>query len=71
MASDLGKKLKIPVIKVQHHHAHIVSCMAEHGLDEKVIGISLDGTGYGTDGNIWGGEFLIADLEGFTRFYPF
>ena len=69
--TDLGKKLKIPVIKVQHHHAHIVSCMAEHGLDEKVIGVSLDGTGYGTDGRIWGGEFLIADIEGFTRFSHF
>jgi len=70
-ASLLGEKYNIPVLKVQHHHAHIVSCMAEHGLDEKVIGISLDGTGFGTDGRIWGGEFLIADTLDFERFTHF
>jgi hydrogenase maturation protein HypF len=70
-ASALGKELHIPLLKVQHHHAHIVSCMAENHLDEKVIGISLDGTGYGTDGNIWGSEFLIADMTGFERFTHF
>ena len=70
-AATLGKELDIPVIKVQHHHAHIVSCMAEYGLSEKVIGISLDGTGYGTDGNTWGGEFLIADEASFDRFTHF
>lgn len=70
-ASVLGEKYNIPVLKVQHHHAHIVSCMAEHGLDEKVIGISLDGTGFGTDGRIWGGEFLVADTMDFTRFTHF
>ena len=68
---NLGKELDIPVLRVQHHHAHIVSCMAEYGMDEKVIGISMDGTGYGTDGNIWGGEFLVADTERFTRFTHF
>jgi hydrogenase maturation protein HypF len=57
--------------EVQHHHAHIASCMAEYGLDEKVIGISLDGVGFGTDGNIWGFEFLTCDLSGFQReYYP-
>jgi len=65
------KELNIPLLRVQHHHAHIASCMAEHGLDEEVIGISLDGTGLGSDENIWGGEFLIAELRGFTRFLHF
>jgi hydrogenase maturation protein HypF len=54
-------------IGVQHHHAHIVSCMAENHLQGKVIGVAFDGTGYGTDGQIWGGEFLIADFAGFER----
>jgi hydrogenase maturation protein HypF len=57
----------LPVLKIQHHHAHIASCMAEHGLDEPVIGISMDGVGLGTDGHIWGFEIMIADLLGFER----
>ena len=52
---------------IQHHYAHIGSVMAEHGLSRKVIGVAFDGTGYGTDGNLWGGEFLIADIGGFER----
>ena len=57
----------IKLVGVQHHHAHVVSCMAENGLNEKVIGVVCDGTGYGTDDAIWGCEFLIADQAGFQR----
>ena len=56
-----------PKIGVQHHHAHIVSCMIDNEIDGEVIGVSFDGTGYGTDGKIWGGEFLICDYGGFER----
>ncbi len=54
-------------IGVQHHHAHIASCMADNGIEGKVIGVALDGTGYGTDGKIWGGEFLVCDFLDFER----
>ena len=63
----VAEELGLPVLKVQHHYAHILSCMAENDCEEKVIGVSFDGTGYGTDGTIWGGEILIADHQGFTR----
>lgn len=61
----------IPVMAIQHHHAHIASCMIENQLDEKVIGVALDGTGYGDDGHSWGGEFLVCDLSGYTRISHF
>ena len=62
-----SNKSAIERFALQHHYAHIGSVMAEHGLDRKVIGIAFDGTGYGTDGNLWGGEFLISDIDGFER----
>ena len=54
-------------VPVQHHHAHIASCMVENNVQQPVIGVAFDGTGYGGDGTIWGGEFLVADLKGFRR----
>ncbi len=67
-AKQWASERNLPLIAVQHHHAHVAACMAEHGIESKTIGLSLDGTGYGTDGRIWGGEVLISTLSSFTRF---
>ena len=57
----------LPVVGVQHHHAHIASCMVDNGIVEPVIGVAFDGSGFGPDGTVWGGEFIIARLDGFER----
>ena len=64
----VAEELGYPIIRVQHHYAHILSCMTENDCEDPVIGVSFDGTGYGTDGTIWGGEILLADYESFERF---
>lgn len=66
-STEYAHSSKAEVIQIQHHHAHIVSCMVENKVSNKVIGLSFDGTGYGLDGKIWGSEFLICDYDSFQR----
>ncbi|MDH5696032.1 MAG: carbamoyltransferase HypF, partial [Dehalococcoidia bacterium] len=66
-ALQAGSEQGLSLVPVQHHHAHIVSCLVENKVEGPVIGVAFDGTGYGTDGTIWGGEFLLADWRGFQR----
>ena len=63
----IAESLGLPVVKIQHHYAHILSCMAENDHHDEVLGISLDGTGYGTDGTVWGSELLLCRTDGFER----
>lgn len=71
LSTRYARKTGLRTIGVQHHHAHIASCMAENGINEKVIGLAFDGTGYGTDGHTWGSEFLVCDYNGFERYTHF
>ncbi|MFH1646794.1 MAG: carbamoyltransferase HypF, partial [Chloroflexota bacterium] len=66
-AKELAEREGIKLFPVQHHHAHIVACLADNDVKGPVIGVSFDGTGYGPDGRIWGGEFMVADYKEFTR----
>ncbi len=68
MSTEYAQGQGLPLIRVQHHHAHMASCMADNGLDGDVIGLIWDGTGLGTDGTVWGGECLIGCYGGFERF---
>lgn len=69
LTTHIAERMRIPLVRIQHHHAHIAAVMAENKLDETVIGVSFDGSGYGNDGAIWGGEIFTTDYLGFERQY--
>ncbi|RME13586.1 MAG: carbamoyltransferase HypF, partial [Aquificota bacterium] len=70
-AEDFARGRGIPLLKLQHHFAHILSCMAENALEGEVLGIAWDGTGYGEDGTLWGGEFLHCNYSSYRRLFHF
>ena len=71
LSTKFARECGIPVVSVQHHYAHVAACMAENELDGRVLGVCWDGTGYGTDGTVWGGEFLLTNETDFTRVASF
>ena len=71
LSSDFASHQALPQIQVQHHHAHIAACMAEFDLKEPVLGVCWDGTGFGSDGKVWGGEFMYVGYDSFDRFSHF
>jgi len=71
LSTQFARKMGLPVVQVQHHYAHVLSCMAENEIEGEVLGVCWDGTGYGLDTTIWGGEFLKIDENGFNRFAHF
>lgn len=67
LSSGFASATGLEIYRIQHHHAHIAACMVENGIDEEVIGLAFDGTGYGDDGNTWGSEFMVCDLNEYKR----